>query len=110
MAGKSVHNQRIEHLWHDVFQGCLIIFYKTFYKMGDEMLLDIEDDIHMFVFHYVFLDTVNPALAQFMEAWSNHPLSSCHNMTPMQLWIQGLCNGQFNDQHIDQVSVPNCYY
>ena len=52
----------------------------------------------------VFLARVNHVLTQFMEAWNNHPLSSCHNMTPMQLWIQGLCNAHFNDQCVDQVN------
>ena len=54
----------------------------------------------MFAFHYVFLKRINHALTQFMEAWNNHPLSSCHNMTSIQLWIQGLSNRLFIDQYV----------
>ena len=28
--GKSTHNQRIERLWRDVFEGCLDLFYEIF--------------------------------------------------------------------------------
>ena len=96
--GKSVHNQRIERLWRDVFHGCLVIYYNLFYQMEEQRLLNIEDDIHMFSLHYVFLKRINHALSQFFEAWNNHPLSSCRNHSPIQLWIMGLCE-QSSDEH-----------
>ena len=65
-------------------------------EMEDEYLLNIEDDIHLFCLHYIYLTRINRALEQFTEAWNNHPLSSCHNMSPIQLWIYGLSNGNEN--------------
>ena len=69
--------------------------------MEDQFLLNIEDDIHLFSLHYIFLGRINHALGQFLEAWNNHPLSSCHNHSPIQLWIYGLCEQAMDD--IDQV-------
>ena len=31
ISGRSVHNQRIECLWRDVFSGCTILFYSIFF-------------------------------------------------------------------------------
>lgn len=30
ITGRSVHNQRIERMWKDVFEGCLAPFYAIF--------------------------------------------------------------------------------
>ena len=33
IMGRSVHNQRIECLWRDLFSGCISFFYYMFYQL-----------------------------------------------------------------------------
>lgn len=104
ITGRSVHNQRIERLWYDLFQSCLALFHHVFYRMEDLHILNIDNDIHMFCLHYVFLPRINHAIGQFLEAWNNHPLSTMSNLSPIQLWISGLSRALVNDE-ITEVRV-----
>ena len=58
--------------------------------MEEELLLNAENEIHMFSLHYIYLTRINEALQQFSDAWNNHPLSTEQNLSPVQLWISGL--------------------
>lgn len=97
ITGRSVHNQRIERLWRDVFSSCTILFYNLFHHMEGNSLLNIENEVHMFCLHYVFLWRINSALQMFTNAWNNHPLSSENNLSPMQLWVIGLSRQRVTD-------------
>lgn len=89
LCGQSVHNQRIERLWRDVYSGCTVLLYQLFSYMEDHGMLDIENNIHLFSLHYVYLPRTNRSLRQFSSTWNHHPLGTASNMSPIQLWMTG---------------------
>ena len=93
LIGKSVHNQRIERLWRDVYSGCLFLYYQLFSHLEDCALLDPCNEVHLFVLHYVFLPRIQDSLDHFRQAYIQHPISSARNQTPTQLWTAGLIRG-----------------
>lgn len=107
ISGRSVHNQRIERLWRDVYRGCTILFYDLFSYMEECGILYVNSDIHLFCLHYVFIPRINEALSAFTEGWNHHPLSSQKNQSPIQLWMSGLAQLQGVDVTVADELHPN---
>ena len=89
LVGRSVHNQRIERLWRDVYRDVLDLFYGIFMSMEDIGILDPINEIDIWCLHYCFCHVINAKLKSWANAWIRHPLSSEQNKTPLQLWVQG---------------------
>lgn len=89
ITGPSVHNQRIERLWRDLFASCIYIYYCVFYFLEESGDLDVSDNVDLFSLHYVFLPRINQHLRIFASSWNDHPIRTVRNKTPNQLWIMG---------------------
>ena len=89
IVGKSVHNQRIERLWRDVFQGVTCTYYHLFNHLESSNFLDPLNESDLFSLHYVYLNLINHHLQQWTGSWNTHKMSSARNKSPMQMWIEG---------------------
>ena len=96
ITGSSVHNQRIERLWYDVWKSVTQVYYRLFYYMEDIGILNPLDERHLFALHYIFIPRLCSSLAIFSEGWNNHTLSSS-GRTPLQLYTQGRITQLVND-------------
>ena len=74
IAGSSVHNQRIERLWRDVYRCVCSTYHELFYSMEAVGVLDPDNDTDMFVLHCVYLPRINRSLDEFARAWNLHPI------------------------------------
>ena len=54
LCGQSVHNQRIEWLWCDVFSGSTILYYQVFCYLEETSLFNVENEVYLFCQHYIF--------------------------------------------------------
>ena len=72
IAGRSVHNQRIERLWKDLFERQLLYFYNLFWDLEQQGFLDVESDGDLTILQAVFLPILDAQLQRFRETWNSH--------------------------------------
>jgi hypothetical protein len=89
IVGSSTHNERIERLWRDVNRCVSVLFANLFREMEYDGRLSVLNEVDMFCLHTVFLPRINHALNCFVESWNNHQISTEHNLSPNQMFIQG---------------------
>lgn len=87
ITGKSTGNQKVERLHRDSTEKALepyIILFHFFVRRG----LDVDNNLHMFVLHYLFMKRINESLSQFQVVWNNHKCRSFYkNRSPNQVLL-----------------------
>ncbi len=79
ITGRSIHNQRIERMWRDVFSNCLSLY------LEDMRILNPDNVLHRLALQAVFQPRINHSLRAFQSAWNHHSLSSANGSTLQQL-------------------------
>ena len=102
ITGCSVHNQRIERLWRDVFEGVLYVYYHLFYHMESCGQLDPSNSLHLFWLHYVYIPRINRHLDIWKQGYMRHSIRTAGNRSPMQLYILGLLSQRYSSHRAIQ--------
>ena len=112
IAGPSTRNQRIERLWREVFRCVELFFYYLFYALEQKGLLDVNNNLHLFILHFVFLPRINFSLKRFMMTFNDHKIRTTGNWSPNQMWINGMMNPENPLSHGERDSDPEdlCVY
>ena len=106
ITGRSIHNQRIERLWRDLFSGCVSFFYSFFYDLEDQGLLNIECPLDsLYALHFVFTPILQQHLDLFRQGWAHHHMRTEQNRSPLQLWMLGLQTVSHDDAVISGLNV-----
>ena len=89
IVGSSVHNQRIESLWRDLFQSAVRLYYRLFYYLESRGYLEPANGIHIYSLHYGYLPRINKSLDQFKNTWNHHGIRTAEYKSPYQLFTAG---------------------
>jgi hypothetical protein len=117
ITGRSVHNQRIERLWVDLYHGCTHTYYDLFDFLECEGVYDVNSEMDRWCLHFIFLPRIQRDMDVFRQQWNRHNLRTEGGLTPIQLFVRGALR-QFNsgrtaindlfyevDPNVDTVSI-----
>ncbi|KAJ3061118.1 hypothetical protein HDU98_002985 [Podochytrium sp. JEL0797] len=89
IAGRSVHNQRVERLNLDIRQHILVIFKSIFDDLRARNLFHDAHAWELWVLHQVFIPRLQRHLDHYQETYNNHKKRLCRGLTPNQLFAVG---------------------
>ncbi|KAJ6600315.1 hypothetical protein DFH09DRAFT_901510, partial [Mycena vulgaris] len=98
---RSVHNVRIERLWVDVTAQVGATWSERFTILELRHGLDINNDAHIWLLHFLFLATINSQLAFFAQSWNQHRIQIRNgpNRSPADMFVfDMLVNGVRGNQ------------
>ena len=105
ITGESTHNQRIERLWRDVFNGVLCFYYNLFYFMEESSVLDPLNEYHIAALHHVHFPKINKKLETWRNAWARHRLRTTRS-SPMQMWLSGQLQNPVGVDDVNMADIP----
>eukprot|EP00794_Sanderia_malayensis_P008539 gene8539-9451_t len=97
ITGSSVHNCRVERTHRDVYAGVLFFYSRIFQQLEDSSDLDVLNDIDIYCLHHIYIPRIQNSLNEFLMQMNSCPVSSERNLSPLQMWQQGMLENMNSD-------------
>ena len=95
ITGNSFHNQRIERLWCEVNRIVVSRFLNIFLFLENTGNFTPTNEAHLYCLHIVYLPLINAALSELVA--NDHPVSTNSNLSPRQMWLQGMLELRYSN-------------